>query len=277
MEATPGLIAPPTGPTDARLPRTWNTVSGIVVVLAFLTIFACVIGLQAVLLIQANGGFTAYLADIDAGLDAMGGMEIPFSILTVTLIGTGVAMFMSMGLGAAISREVSLSNIGLRLPEQPYWLLVSAGIAIPLSILRVLIVTPLLLLMPQTMVEMEALNDTLLSGVTPVEIVLTVILIGLFAPIYEEFFFRGFIHNWLRNRLRFWPAALISSLIFGIFHFNIIQGVSVIFLALVAAWLYERSESLWSAIILHMVTNTSAIVLAFVADWLMQFLPDVPL
>jgi membrane protease YdiL (CAAX protease family) len=50
-------------------------------------------------------------------------------------------------------------------------------------------------------------------------------------------------------------AAILSSLLFGIFHLNVPQGVSVFFLGIALAWLYERSDSLLPAMALHIATN----------------------
>ena len=94
-------------------------------------------------------------------------------------------------------------------------------------------------------------------------------------PLWEETFFRGFVHNWLRNRLSFWPATLISAALFGIFHLNLVQGFAAFLLGLVLAWLYEKADSLWAPITLHVTNNLIAQGLFFLMLLLQDYLPGM--
>jgi hypothetical protein len=59
-----------------------------------------------------------------------------------------------------------------------------------------------------------------------------------------------------------------SSLIFGLFHFDSIGVVfSSFILGVIAAWIYERTRSLLTSVIVHVTTNSIAIVLVFVGLW----------
>ena len=62
------------------------------------------------------------------------------------------------------------------------------------------------------------------------------------APILEEGAFRLVLYGWLRRFMAFLPAAVISSLAFGIYHGNWIQGTYAFLLGMVLAWGYEGSE-----------------------------------
>ena len=86
------------------------------------------------------------------------------------------------------------------------------------------------------------------------------------APVTEELLFRGLLFASLRRRLA-WPiAALVSALAFAVLHGYGLQGfASVMWSGLVWAWAYERTRSLWPAIIGHAFGNLSASALVLVA------------
>ncbi len=79
-------------------------------------------------------------------------------------------------------------------------------------------------------------------------------------PVMEELFWRSFIMRWLDNpdftRLSAaaasWRAILLSSVVFGIEHHQWLAGVLA---GLAYGGLYMRSNTLWSPILAHAVTN----------------------
>ena len=91
---------------------------------------------------------------------------------------------------------------------------------------------------------------------------------GFLVPLSEELLFRGLLFRWLRQRLDFWPAALISAAAFGLAHIRFDQMVVAGLLGLPLAWLYERSRSLAPAILMHQVYNSLVLMLTFAVVWL---------
>lgn len=91
---------------------------------------------------------------------------------------------------------------------------------------------------------------------------------GLIAPLAEEVFFRGLIHRWLRQRMRFWPAATLSALLFGVVHVEISVAGAAFLLGLLLAWLYERSGSLWAPITVHIINNAVKIIFLYIILYL---------
>ena len=83
------------------------------------------------------------------------------------------------------------------------------------------------------------------------------ILVVLAAPPAEEVFFRGFLFGGLRGRMSFWPAALISGLLFGLVHLpgGALQVPPLAVFGVLLAWLYERTGSLWPPILMHAIQN----------------------
>ncbi len=90
------------------------------------------------------------------------------------------------------------------------------------------------------------------------------VLIVVAAPICEEIFFRGFFFGGMRSRMPFWPAAIISAALFGSVHLadaNLIAGLQLAILGVILAWVYERTDSLWTNIAVHGFNNAIAFAL----------------
>ncbi len=87
--------------------------------------------------------------------------------------------------------------------------------------------------------------------------VLTFLLLAVWAPLTEEFMFRGRLYPGLTTRLPWWLAALVSSLIFAIIHPQGLVGVPVLtMLAFTFAWLRRERGSLVAPITAHALNNS---------------------
>lgn len=75
------------------------------------------------------------------------------------------------------------------------------------------------------------------------------------APLFEEVIFRGVLLESTRVRYGVVAAWLLSSAIFGIVHVHPTVVVNAFVMGLVLAFIYLRTDSLWSAIILHAINN----------------------
>jgi membrane protease YdiL (CAAX protease family) len=91
------------------------------------------------------------------------------------------------------------------------------------------------------------------------------LLAGILAPFGEELFFRAVIYRWLRDQWGIWPAILASSLVFGIVHVDPAVGAAAAVLGVILAWIYERSDSLWAPVLIHVLNNAVKIVVLYAA------------
>lgn len=95
------------------------------------------------------------------------------------------------------------------------------------------------------------------------ENVFTTIAAVLIAPFGEEFIYRGVCFYYAKRavadlsdrRKAFWIANCVQALGFGIFHFNLIQGVYAFFMGLLLGYLAHRFKSLLPAMLGHMLVN----------------------
>lgn len=82
---------------------------------------------------------------------------------------------------------------------------------------------------------------------------------GIFAPIFEELIYRGIFLRFFEEKFTFWPAAILSSLLFGIAHtYSLGIMVSAFVTGIFACLLYKQTKSIVPAILLHILTNVIA-------------------
>lgn len=80
-----------------------------------------------------------------------------------------------------------------------------------------------------------------------------IIYAGLFAPIIEEVIFRGVILKSLSKYGKVF-AIIVSALLFGFMHGNIVQGTFAFFIGIVLAYISLEYSLKW-AILLHFINN----------------------
>lgn len=88
------------------------------------------------------------------------------------------------------------------------------------------------------------------------------------APIVEESIFRGAIFGSLRRRSRFWAYAvsIFSFCLYHVWQHVFLDPQQLLYMLLYVpasfflAWVYERTDSIWSSIFLHMLTNGVAML-----------------
>lgn len=90
--------------------------------------------------------------------------------------------------------------------------------------------------------------------------ILTVCIVG---PIAEEVMFRGMIYGCIRRSFGMWPAVIISAVLFGVYHMNLVQGIYATVLGVVLALVYEKTQTIYGSIIFHVVFNTSSYVVSW--------------
>ncbi len=87
---------------------------------------------------------------------------------------------------------------------------------------------------------------------------------GLLVPVAEELFFRGLLYTWMRQGLAAWIAIPLNGILFGLVHGEIAVTIATALLGIVLAWFYERSRSLWPAILIHVLVNSVQLGLIYV-------------
>lgn len=191
----------------------------------------------------------AIVAAIDPEIESVGARLGLQTLLAATMIGVAVALVRP---GVAIAE--SLRATGLRRPRPPFfWVSVAAYFAY----IACAFVIAILLEPEQEDVTRELGADDGTLGTVAAGL----LIIGA-APIAEEIFFRGFLFAGLRRSANFVVAALVSSAIWGFFHFTGSDSWGVVaqlaVFGVILCWLYERTDSIWPTIAVHALNNAIA-------------------
>lgn len=134
-----------------------------------------------------------------------------------------------------------------------YFVIILCGATLAVAMNNLITITPLPVWFP----GYEETNEIIFGG----GMLLQILSAGIFGCIVEEMCHRGV--TYLRMK-RYWgkkKAIVLSALLFGIYHLNMVQAVYVFVLGLFFAWVYERYQSLWAPIIAHMSANLCVILL----------------
>ena len=92
----------------------------------------------------------------------------------------------------------------------------------------------------------------LISNASPVWAMVATVCV---APVVEEFIFRGFVFERLSKAFSPRMTILLSALIFGLIHLNIIQSSYAFVAGLVFGYFRAKYEDLWGCILLHIFAN----------------------
>ena len=92
--------------------------------------------------------------------------------------------------------------------------------------------------------------------------VLLVLAIAITAPVIEEILFRGMIFNELKQIMPVIPVIIIQGLLFGAYHFNIVQFIYCSFLGIIFGLVYYWTQNLWIPILLHFSNNILSVATA---------------
>jgi membrane protease YdiL (CAAX protease family) len=117
--------------------------------------------------------------------------------------------------------------------------------------------------------QMQQIGFENTTGLGLVFVFLTLVIVP---PIMEEIIFRGFLFQRLRDLIRFWPAAFLTSVVFALAHteflgdnpLNWIAAIDTFILSFFLIYLLQKTGSLWASIFLHGIKNFIAFVVLFI-------------
>lgn len=104
--------------------------------------------------------------------------------------------------------------------------------------------------------------DELANMITGGDFILSLLAVGIIGPIFEEILFRGLIFGELRKITKVRVAILIQALLFGLYHMNWVQGTYAFIIGLIIGFIYYRSNSIISAMIVHITINSSSVLMS---------------
>lgn len=84
---------------------------------------------------------------------------------------------------------------------------------------------------------------------------LMILVVGIIGPICEELMFRGIVFHRLKDWLKPQAAIVISALLFGIYHGNVVQFFYATCMGVMLAIIYDKTGTLWISIVAHIAAN----------------------
>jgi len=128
------------------------------------------------------------------------------------------------------------------------------------------------------MLFLNSVSDSLPTGV-PIpsswpEYWLALFVIAVTPGICEEVMFRGTMQS-AYGRLGEKKALILSSMLFGLFHFNLMNFLGPAFLGLILGIIMIKTKSLYATIIGHTLNNGIALSIGFAASSMLERLEEV--
>jgi uncharacterized protein len=184
----------------------------------------------------------------------------PSSVEETLLIVAVVALstLLSVGLTVAFRWQPSFSSIGLRSVSWR-WLLAGTSIGLLGWAANVGISFAYVWLTGDASNPQEPLVNA--AQESTLQFTLMLMLGALVVPLAEELLFRGILYTWLRR----WGVAVavgVSAIVFGLFHGVSVVLPAAILLGVLTALIYEKSGSLWPAVMVHVANNAIVFAIA---------------
>lgn len=186
--------------------------------------------------------------------------------LFLVILGEGLALVLSellvliVPLSYMLIKRIDIKTyIGLKF--QPKFLIL--GLVSSILILFLDIVVSILLTSIFGVSEaVEQSNALILNLSSSTPGLITVIAALSLAGFCEEFAFRGFLQTTLNRKYSFIPAVLISSITFGLFHFDlqVVYTFSAIAAGLALGLIYHRWKSYLTVAVAHSTVNLMVLV-----------------
>lgn len=135
---------------------------------------------------------------------------------------------------------------------QGFYLLIPLGITMCLGLTKLVTLIPI-------QDALKSYEETV-SSYEESSMILRVLVLCILTPIAEELVYRGLLYKRLKEYNEKIIAGYISAIIFGVAHFNLIQGIYAFFAGIIFIYVYEKYRTIFAPVFLHMVVNTMALI-----------------
>lgn len=108
---------------------------------------------------------------------------------------------------------------------------------------------------PISSAEMQPFTAVVLEASSPLQRLVLFVFGVIIAPFAEELYFRGLLFSLLREHLGLVKGVVLSGLVFGLLHFDLVRLFPLALGGMALALLYDRTGSLYAPIMAHGVWN----------------------
>ncbi|MDD2957998.1 MAG: type II CAAX endopeptidase family protein [Lachnospiraceae bacterium] len=207
--------------------------------------------------LMVHFGITLAVAFLGSYLYLMLGPEAALAADT-TFLTTVASLCCIPALLSMWKRDHELRDSMVEVTKRPWWfysfaLLSGAAVSVGMSaVMNMARITDLF----SNQVQEELLSSNILiQGVGLCFII----------PAVEELVFRGLFYQRLKEYFTRFPAMLLVSLVFALYHGNPVQMIYAFPLGLIMVWFYEECGSLRAPLLFHIGANLISVILEYLA------------
>jgi membrane protease YdiL (CAAX protease family) len=115
-------------------------------------------------------------------------------------------------------------------------------------------------------IEPQGMKEAMKVVREPAQLLASLAVMAILAPLVEEAVFRGLLYGWVAGRWGTIAAWIVSSILFAAAHVEPAHAILVLPLGLWFGWLRRRTDSLWPSLVAHMANNGVAVLAAAFID-----------
>lgn len=113
-------------------------------------------------------------------------------------------------------------------------------------------------------------SDALNSVIIDAGFISAFIVVGICPAIAEEFAFRGFLFGTLKDKWKPWFAIVVSAVLFGAYHMNLLQFIGGTMMGIGLAYVAYKSGSIWVGALMHFINNGLSVVFQYYPELIMK-------
>lgn len=204
--------------------------------------------------VYAIRNFSAFGGDIASAYDGMMGYILANAV-PAAMIAAVLSIFI-LAIAFRFSNKSFCNEVMLKKPAsiRALWPIPVLGVAANLLLEAVFMFLP-----ERTLEEYAESSSVIGQGSGAVYYIGTIILI----PFAEEIIFRGLAYTRLRRTMSFLPAAIISSVLFGVCHGQSLWIVYATLMGFMLVFVFDRYRSIWASFLLHLCFNGTSMLLTY--------------
>ncbi len=156
------------------------------------------------------------------------------------------------------------AGLALRWPST-IWLATAGIAATTVWMFPTWVAERLLEVLPEYVSGLEMIAELLVDS-RGIGRILLIAAIVVTAPLFEEIVFRGYLWRVIAFAAPPWVAAVVTSLLFAVYHMDPVHVISILPTAAFLGWLRYASRSIFPCMLAHLTNNVIATALAFGQD-----------
>lgn len=221
----------------------------------------------------------------EKSIPGIGDVLLLLSVMLIVLLMIGSLLILKMGLGGSSAQQLIMLSFtliyciyikvdfkkvfNLNIPKFSHLI---AGIITWLGAYLLMLVgsNVFALFFPKSA---NSVNNTYTTLIGDSGTISVIVAMAVMPAICEEVLFRGFLFGTLSNRMKIWPAIIITGVVFGAYHMTLVQLIFVGILGAVMAYVVFRTKSIFVSMAMHFCNNLFATMIMLYPEQVEKIVP----